>query len=119
MTKKKETPYMWGMLLNDLERAIRTRELSSSYDYGKMYTIGMRTVEKLGAKRSDALPSGKKGADQWAMFDTACSEAHAEWSEYERLSRLFAPHLEQHWRIKYPNPKEDFHAAWVKAGEDR
>ena len=113
-TKKKEPLYTWGMMLTDLDRAVRTKELGPVYDYQKMYVIGLRTMEKMGAKRSDELSSGA----HMAAFDTACGEVHKEYNEYQRLNQLFAPHHMQYFRTKYPNPKEDFHAAWVKAGED-
>lgn len=126
MTKKKETKKMskhdcwhdqWNVLISSLEVEIRYGVERGTYVDPRPYVSVLRTMEKLGAKRGDSLGHliDEIGED---VFSAECDKTHREWKEYERLGRLFAPHLDQHRRIKYPNPKEDFHAAWVKAGED-
>ena len=79
------------------------------------YMVTLRAMQRLGAKRGDDMPDGKEGD---ALLLDAINKSHAEWDDYVRVQQIFAPHIDQYRRTKYPNPRDDFHAAWVKAGEE-
>lgn len=121
MPKKKETQkasknYSWDKLISSLEVEIRYGVERGTYVDPRPYVSVLRTMAKLGAKRGDSLDLliDELGED---VFLAECDKTHREWKDYMRLSQLFAPHLDQHRRIMFPNPQDDFHAAWTKAGE--
>lgn len=103
----------WGVILSSHEKCARGKPDNLMGGF-REYMVTLRTMERMGAKRSDNFPTGKAGE---ALIEKEISKSHAEWDEYERMSAMFAPHIDQYRRIRFPNPQDDFHAAWVKAGE--
>lgn len=115
MTKKTETRYTWGIILDDFESRVREGWVTGRHPDMRGYMVTLRTMQRIGAKRDDDTPYGTSGE---ALIDKEMAKSHAEWDDYVRVQQIFSPHIKQYRRIMFPDPSEDFHAAWVKAGEE-
>jgi len=120
MTKKKviKSCSDWDVMLSHLEVEMR-RTLGYERNETRSYVVALRTMERLGAKRSDNFTDRGTSKKAEALFNAEFNKSREEWSEYLRLKDIFAPHIHRYEGIKYPDPLEDFHAAWVKAGGEK
>ena len=111
MSKKE---YTWGTMLDRFEDQLREEQASGKYVDPRGFFVLLRTI-----KRASILPNEELlDVGEGSFFDREINKSHVEYSEYLRLGEMFGPIVDQYRRIKYPSSREDFHAAWVKAGEE-
>lgn len=115
MTKNTDTRSDWGYMLDYCESEIRKGWTTGKHPDMRGYVVALRTMQRMGATRSDDMPTGRVGD---MLVEKEMDKSHAEWDQYVRVQEMFSPHVRQYRSVMFPNPQEDFHAAWVKAGED-